>query len=306
MTAPLSTNDEMRLIMLSTHSPVRFDRLSNDDEIPPAGSKKRPAPYPKKGRPMKASHPSVNVPSAVIDCVVKRLGSYAPLSPADVAVVRGLAGALERHAAGDKIVEAGRRKARPRCIVSGWACCVAETSDGQRQIFRFVLPGDVVGLSHDANADAHSSIVALTQVQTIDAAAFGEVLAGDRKSVLARALDAAIGQETVLMQDQIIRLGRLNAIERLAHLLLELRERLAAVGMATDNRLPLPVTQEVLADALGLSNVHLNRSLQQMRRERLIEVKRGAAVLLQPQLLENLCRRRGRSDAGQDGGTSPA
>ena len=256
---------------------------------------------------MKATPSNMHVSSAITDCVVKRLTSYVALPAADVDLARGLVGALERRGAGDKIIDAGLRKNRPQCVVSGWACCVAETADGQRQIFRFVLPGDIVGLSHDANAEANSSIVALTQVQTVDAGALRDLLTTrDRNPLLVRALEAAIRHETLLMQDQIVRLGRLTAVERLAHLLLELRERrLAAVGMATDNKLPLPVTQEVLADALGLSNVHLNRSLQQMRRERLIEVKRGAAVLLQPQLLENLCRRQKKGEPAAGQGKSP-
>jgi CRP-like cAMP-binding protein len=86
-----------------------------------------------------------------------------------------------------------------------------------------------------------------------------------------------------------MRLGRQTALERTAHLFLELRQRLAAVGLADGARFPLPLTQEVLADTLGLSIVHMNRTLQQLRREGLVEVKSGWARLLDPAALAARC-----------------
>jgi CRP-like cAMP-binding protein len=102
---------------------------------------------------------------------------------------------------------------------------------------------------------------------------------------LAKAVGLCESTEEARLLDHVVRLGRHTAYERVAHLLLELRERLAAAGLGDDRRFPLPVTQEVLADALGLSVVHINRILQQLRRERLIETRAGQAVLLDPELL---------------------
>ena len=79
---------------------------------------------------------------------------------------------------------------------------------------------------------------------------------------------------------QVVRIGRQTAYERVAHLLLELHFRLRVVGLATDDFMPLPLTQEIIADALGLSIVHLNRTLQQLRRDGIVEVKGGVARLL--------------------------
>ena len=81
------------------------------------------------------------------------------------------------------------------------------------------------------------------------------------------------------------RLGRQTGYERTAHLLLELGDRLAAAGLGDGRRFPMPLTQESLADALGLSVVHVNRILQQLRRERLIELRSGEAVLIERDLL---------------------
>src|SRR5262249_10318746 len=82
--------------------------------------------------------------------------------------------------------------------------------------------------------------------------------------------------------------GRLTAYERVAHLLLELFHRLRPVGFTQGNRYLLPLTQEMLADALGLSVVHTNRTLQQLRRDRLIELNSSAVNILQPEALAEL------------------
>jgi DNA-binding transcriptional regulator LsrR (DeoR family) len=75
-------------------------------------------------------------------------------------------------------------------------------------------------------------------------------------------------------------------MERMAHLLLELYSRLSRVGLTTGRRFSVPITQEVFADALGLSVVHINRTLQQLRRERLIEMRAGYVDLLEIETLK--------------------
>lgn len=81
------------------------------------------------------------------------------------------------------------------------------------------------------------------------------------------------------MARQVVRLGRLNAYERTAHLLLELHERQVRLGSARGGALHLPLTQDVLADILGLSAVHMNRTLQQLRRNVLVDYRPGRTVL---------------------------
>ena len=81
--------------------------------------------------------------------------------------------------------------------------------------------------------------------------------------------------------DQIVRIGRLTAKERVLNLLLELYDRLDAIGLVKENTFRIPLTQEVFADALGLSVVHINRTMQQLRREGMVTVGRGAVTLHQ-------------------------
>ena len=88
------------------------------------------------------------------------------------------------------------------------------------------------------------------------------------------------------MRDHVVRLGRQTAYERVVHLMLEFRSRLAVVGQVVDDGFAVPVTQEVLADALGLSVVHINRTLQQIRRDRLFELRGGQLKLRQIELMQ--------------------
>jgi DNA-binding GntR family transcriptional regulator len=81
----------------------------------------------------------------------------------------------------------------------------------------------------------------------------------------------------------------MSALERLCHLLLELRERLERIGLADERRMALPLTQEMMADALGLSIVHVNRTLQQLRQERMIELRAGVAHLVDVERMVELC-----------------
>ena len=94
--------------------------------------------------------------------------------------------------------------------------------------------------------------------------------------------------QAAYLLNQLVRVGRQTAYERTAHLILEIHDRLTAVGIADGPTIPMPLTQEIIADALGLSVVHLNRTLQLLRRDHLIESRAGFVKLLQPDQLADL------------------
>jgi CRP-like cAMP-binding protein len=181
---------------------------------------------------------------------------------------------------------------RPTFILSGWACRQRLLSDGRRQIFSILIPGDAIGFCSDPSPISGASAVALTKVAlaTVELPPRGSSLPAPSKGsqepwgfVDHMRLSACF--EEGLLLDHIVRLGRQTAYERTAHLLLELHWRLALIGRADERSFTMPLTQEVLADFLGLSIVHVNRTLQQLRRERLIEMSGSHVVLLDmPQL----------------------
>ena len=223
------------------------------------------------------------------ELVMRRFEARAPRSVADAE--RSLAMPLARRAspARTELCAAGEAATRPRFLIQGWACRVRMMPDGRRQIFDLVLPGDLIGSCLRPHQPAAVATVALTRVETASAVPFVSALAeaggGQASSTLMEACAALERQGELLLLDQITRLGRQTAYERTAHLMLEIWHRLAAVGLATSGSFPLPLRQDTMADLLGLSVVHVNRTLQQMRRDRVIELRGGVAVMLQPDRL---------------------
>ena len=220
-----------------------------------------------------------------MDVVLRRMQAFGPVG----AELRRRVEALERRleAFGPRAVlhNEGEREVRPLYLISGWAVRQRVLPDGRRQIFSFVLPGDGLGVSLRPGPLAASATVALTRMRLADAS---ELLAPDALADCPELLDslqAATAQEEALLLDHVVRLGRQTAYERVAHLLLELNQRLDAVGLAQDGGFDAPLTQEVMADALGLSVVHINRTLQQLRRERTIVMEGGRVILLAPEVL---------------------
>jgi CRP-like cAMP-binding protein len=156
-------------------------------------------------------------------------------------------------------------------VVSGWICEVRLLPDGRRQIFSFILPGDVVATGGFTDVGVRE-LLTLTHVELADAALMN---AGVDPALAQAAIADAQREREQRLLDQIVRIGRLTAKERVLNLLVELHDRLDAVGLVRNGAFRLPVTQELFADALGLSVVHINRTLQQMRREGLVSFEAG-------------------------------
>ncbi|MDF2901774.1 MAG: transcriptional regulator, Crp/Fnr family [Phenylobacterium sp.] len=228
-----------------------------------------------------------------VEPVLRRLNAYVTLDEGETALLQRLDGRLEQFKPGAELTRAGGSAARPRFLLSGWACRQRVLPDGRRQIFEFLLPGDGLGFCGPHAPRALASTVAVTAVETIGADGVHEEILRQPSGELAKAMAAGISEQEGRLLDSLVRLGRQTAYERVAHLLLELHRRLSVVGLAYDQRFSMPLTQEVLADALGLSVVHVNRILQQLRREHLIELRAGGAILRAPEQLAIIADFRG-------------
>ncbi|KQN92817.1 cyclic nucleotide-binding protein [Sphingomonas sp. Leaf231] len=196
-------------------------------------------------------------------------------APAVAALNDALAHAHPIRVRRDVITE-GREIAEPLLLLSGWAARVRLLPDGRRQFLSFLLPGDLIGWCDHPYALAVSTVVAMSDVTVcpLPPAETGTPLHA------AYAISRAMDEGHLLAQ--ITRLGRLNAQERISDLLLELHERLTLNGTANSNGFDLPLTQETLADALGLTSVHVNRMLQQARREGDLQWRVGHVRLSDP------------------------
>ena len=153
---------------------------------------------------------------------------------------------------------------RTLTILSGWAGRQRLLPDGRRQILKLDLAGDICGVfAGSRTADPPVALTHLRAVPTTPAENLGPVLEFEEWCVF----------------NQLLRLGAMRATERMSHLLLEIYHRLALAKLAQDHWFDLHLTQEQLSDVLGLSAVHINRTLQTLRREGLIEC-RGVRVRL--------------------------
>lgn len=179
-----------------------------------------------------------------------------------------------------EILAAGERCRWLFLALDGWSYRQRLLEDGRRQIVQFILPGDMIGLDSLHRDEMACSVITLT------AASFARVESRfvaemrQRFPRLAELLDRFVAREHAMLVEQVVRLGSQTAYERVAHLLLELSDRLCAAGFPARESFTLPATQEDLADDLGLSLVHMNRTLQRLRREDLIRLVGQRVTLL--------------------------
>lgn len=175
-------------------------------------------------------------------------------------------------------------------VTSGWAARIGHLRDGRRQIINLVLPGETVGACPSLGRRHGLTVAALTPVVSLNARPLHRFIAAAPDDAaatdLAERFAALAEREQEQMINQIVRLGRQSALERVCSLLLELRDRLKVVDMAGERWLSLPLTQETLADVAGLSAVHCNRVLKQLRAEHVLELRRGRVAILDVAAME--------------------
>jgi CRP-like cAMP-binding protein len=179
-------------------------------------------------------------------------------------------------------------------IVSGWACELRILPDGRRQIFSFLLPGDVIEARGTGSVGSRG-VVALTRLTVVN-----------HGPQLADAAGRAASRREQRLYDHLMRMGQLSAKERVIHLLLELHERLDRIGLVHGETFKIPLTQEVFADALGLSIVHINRTLKGLRKDGWVCIKAGSVTLKnRPRLAAASCYRSEADNLEFEGATSP-
>ncbi|WP_026870588.1 helix-turn-helix domain-containing protein [Inquilinus limosus] len=196
------------------------------------------------------------------------------------------AGAEQRRLAKGDRTDWGERDCL-HLVRSGWLAQFRTLTDGRRHILRFLMPGDLVGVSSQFSGSAPAPAVALTDTRVATAPVadlIDQSDAGLRQFCVILALENAQAHETLLS------FGCLDADERLASMLLGLFERAAARDLVSDRGLRLPLTQQDLADALGISPVHTNRMVMKLQRAGLIRLKNEWLQILDGPGLEAIAK----------------
>lgn len=174
---------------------------------------------------------------------------------------------------GRRLLGEGEKVNHLRVLCNGWALRHSRLDEERRQILGLALPGDLVGLHVDGEDCATCEVVALTacEVGEIEVTRLDAVAAGH--PAIAAGLCHARTRELARSEDHVLRLGRMTAYERVCSFLLEIYRRQRELTPARRS-VDFPVTQTLLADVLGLSVVHVNRQIMQLRREGAVTLDR--------------------------------
>jgi len=181
---------------------------------------------------------------------------------------------------GQYIVREGDRPTRSCLVIDGFVSASKTTGDGDRQIASFYVPGDIPDLQslHLGVMDISFEAITPCTVGYIPHEALHRLIADHPR--LGAALWRTTLVDAAIYREWVANVGRRNADSRLAHLFCEIMMRLKAVGLAEENSCELPMTQTELGDALGISVVHVNRTLQKLRRDGLISFKNKRLTVL--------------------------
>lgn len=202
--------------------------------------------------------------------LIVKFSTFTKLNAQDLKSLEDIFEAERLVKKGKELVVDGKEYRNLCFVKDGYALRYKVLRNGKRQILNVLLPGDVIGFPVSFFERSNYSVVALTDIKlnicTIDAYV-GLCL---ERPQFGLALSWLAVKEAAIYAERIVDIGRRTPVERLVHFLLELHSRMLTIGMAEKTSFKLPISQEVIADALGLSVPHLNRVMQHLRKEKLI------------------------------------
>lgn len=220
------------------------------------------------------------------NALLSRLNAFTNLDPDDRTKLDALCRDVRTTAAKRDIISEGDRPQHVHLVIDGWAARYKWINGGSRQITAFLIPGDFCDIHVAVLGRMDHGIVALTRCKV----AYIDSIEMDRLTMennrLTRAMWWGTLVDEAVLRQWVVNVGRRDAYERVAHVLCELHARMKMVDLVKNDHLALPITQEDLADATGLTSVHINRTLQRLRRDNLIELGGGMLNVLDVRALQ--------------------
>lgn len=218
-----------------------------------------------------------------------RLSTLRLLDEGDEAVIERLLGTVREYTAGDEVQSERAPADTSRIVLSGWAMRFQTTLDGDRQVINFVLPGDTISMYGALCETSDCGVRLITDCRMAEFPSHELLNLFSESPRLAAALCWIGGQDERHLEQQILRLGLMNATTRIAHLLVELQRRMLTAGFAPADATAMPLTQKLIAEALGLSPVHVNRCCRQLVKQGLVETGTQGITIIDPQGLKRAC-----------------
>lgn len=207
--------------------------------------------------------------------LTRKLQAFVSLSEVELNVLKRLHLRRRSIAAGGDLVHQGQSNQAAYILAAGWVCSYKIQPDGTRQIVDFQIPGDFLGLRSVLLRTSDHSFEPITDIQAAEVFAGDLLKAFEDTPRLAAAILWAASRDEAMVVEHLVGVGRRDADARMAHFLLELGERMTLVGMGSKAGYACPLTQYHLADALGLSSVHVNRVLRRLRELGLVTFREG-------------------------------
>jgi CRP-like cAMP-binding protein len=212
-----------------------------------------------------------------------------PLTHEDLIAEAGRNVRIVRAPKNKDILVIGRHYGSVYVNHDGWLLRYKILHGGSRQIIDFILPGQIFGLQACLFKNALYSVAAITEssLSVIPFEMIDDVLV--RSPILARALFWSAISESAIIGEHLIDAARRSAYERISHLLLELFVRLKGAGRTDGMSFELPLTQELIGDAVGLTTVHVNRTMRSLREDKLIAIDGKRVTILDFESLSLVC-----------------
>ena len=215
-----------------------------------------------------------STPNRLATPLVLRLDAYTRLSQDDRDALSRLTKNSREVAARRDVIREGEKPHAVNLVLSGWGCRYKSLPDGRRQVVGFFVPGDFCDLNVYILSEMDHSIGAISRMRVAEISREDM----DRLTLGRPRITQALWWEQLvtdsIQREWTLNIGQRTAYERIGHLLVELFLRLRSVGLTQGDSCDFPITQTDIAEATGLTAVHVNRTLQELRRDGLIELER--------------------------------
>ena len=216
---------------------------------------------------------SSSAPTGAVTTLLRRFNHRVPLIPDELPIVSNLGWDIRQVRRRQAVFTEGTRSQSVFFVVDGFLIRYRILRDGQRQILDLAIPGDFTGVPSCFYHDALFTVKALTNATVAVVPLERIVGLFKTQPPLAAKIFWAFSCEMAVIAEHLVAVGRRSADERIAHFLLELLTRLQKIGLADERSFELPLSQDVIGDALGLSLAYVNRVLRRLSDEGLVTIK---------------------------------
>jgi CRP/FNR family transcriptional regulator, anaerobic regulatory protein len=229
--------------------------------------------------------------TACAKCPWRDRAPFRTFTPEELGFIASFKSGESVQPAGATILVEGQESQQLYTLLTGWAFRYKALPDGRRQILNFAMPGDFLGLQTAMLDTMDHSVEALTDVVLCTFPRQKIWTLYNNHPGLAFDLTWIAAREERLLDENLLSVGRRSAMERLAHILLYVMRRARSLGLTeTPTRLRLPFTQQHVADALGLSLVHTNKTLRKLAARGIVSWKDGVLDLADEAALARLAQ----------------